>query len=111
MRRPSSNPGAELGHQPVHDRADAAPSAPIEPLPTAVTAFVGRALKGPLNTPTPIGSFAEFGQHFGGLWQPATLGYAVEQFFENGGSRAIIVRVVNGARAPTLRLPAGRGEL
>ena len=52
-------------------------------------------------------SFAEFQQQFGGLWQPATLGYAVEQFFENGGWQAIIVRVANGARAPTLRLPAG----
>ena len=76
-----------------------------------MTAFVGRALKGPLNTPTSIGSFAEFQQLFGGLWQPATLGYAVEQFFENGGWQAIIVRVANGARAPSLRLPAGKGEL
>ena len=41
----------------------------------------------------------------------ATLGYAVEQFFENGGWQAVIVRVANGARAPTLRLPAGKGEL
>lgn len=85
--------------------------APIERLPTAVTAFVGRALKGPLNTPTPINSFAEFQRHFGGLWQPATLGYAIEQFFEHGGRQALVVRVVNGARAPSLRLPSGRGQL
>ena len=85
--------------------------APIERLPTAVTAFVGRALKGPLNTPTPIASFGEFQRQFGGLWQPATLGYALEQFFENGGRQALIVRVANGARAPTLRLSAGRGEV
>ena len=85
--------------------------APIERLPTAVTAFVGRTLKGSLNTPTPISSFAEFQRQFGGLWQPATLGYAIEQFFEHGGRQALVVRVVNGARAPTLRLPAGRGQL
>ena len=56
-----------------------------------------------------IGSFAEFQHHFGGLWQPATLSYAIEQFFENGGSKAYVVRVVNGARPPTisLRSPAG----
>jgi uncharacterized protein len=89
----------------------AGPLAPIERLPTAVTAFVGRALKGPVHTPVQIASFAEFQRQFGGLWQPATLGYAVEQFFENGGRQAIIVRVTNGARAPTLRLPAGREEL
>jgi uncharacterized protein len=84
---------------------------PIARLPSAVTAFIGRALKGPVNTPVSIGSFAEFQRMFGGLWQPAPLGYAIEQFFEHGGRQAIVVRVANGARAPTLRLPAGRGEL
>ncbi len=107
----SSNPAAEPVHQAGPERVDAASPAPIERLPTAVTAFVGRALKGPLDTPTTLSSFAEFQQQFGGLWQPATLGYAVEQFFENGGWQAVIVRVANGARAPTLRLPAGKGEL
>ena len=58
-----------------------------------------------------VRSFVEFQQHFGGLWQPSTLSYAVEQFFENGGREARIVRVVNGARPPTLTLPAGAGVL
>ena len=107
----SANPEAERAYVAGAERADAAIPAPIERLPTAVTAFVGRALKGPLNTPTPISNFAEFQQQFGGLWQPATLGYAVEQYFENGGWQALIVRVANGARAPTLKLPAGKGEL
>ena len=44
---------------------------------------------------------------FGGLWQPSPLGYAVEQFFDNGGREALIVRVVNGARSATLTLKAG----
>ncbi len=107
----SSNPAAEASVVAEPVRAELAPPAPIERLPTAVTAFVGRALKGPLNHPTTIGSFAEFQQQFGGLWQPATLGYAVEQYFENGGWQAIIVRVANGARSPTLRIPAGKGAL
>ncbi|MGB8694654.1 MAG: hypothetical protein WCD08_14205 [Steroidobacteraceae bacterium] len=84
---------------------------PIARLPSAVTAFIGRALKGPVNTPTSIADFAEFQRAFGGLWQPAPLGYAIEQFFEHGGRQAIVVRVANGARAATLRLPAGRGML
>ncbi len=79
--------------------------------PTGVTAFVGRTLKGPLNRPVRLSSFAEFRQTFGGLWQPSMLSYAVEQYFENGGREAIIVRLANGARPPTLALPAGRGEL
>ena len=46
--------------------------------PTAVAAFVGRTLKGPVNRALPIASFGEFQQLFGGLWQPSTLAYAVE---------------------------------
>jgi phage tail sheath protein FI len=76
-------------------------------VPTGVAAFVGRTLKGPVNHPVPVASFAEFQQLFGGLWQPSTVSYAVEQFFENGGRKAFIVRVVNGARPPTISLLAG----
>jgi hypothetical protein len=83
----------------------------IARLPSAVTAFVGRTLKGPVQRPVTIASFAEFQHVFGGLWQPSTLSYAVEQFFDHGGGRAIIVRVVNGARPPTITLPAGSGAL
>jgi phage tail sheath protein FI len=74
---------------------------------TARTAFVGRALRGPVNRPVLIKNFAEFQQFFGGLWQPSRLSYAVEHFFDNGGDEALIVRVVNGARAATLTLRAG----
>ena len=83
----------------------------IARLPSAVTAFVGRTLKGPVQRPVTVASFAEFQQVFGGLWQPSTLSYAVEQFFDHGGTRAVIVRVANGARPPTITLPAGTGAL
>ncbi len=82
----------------------------IEHVPTAIAAFVGRTLKGPVNQALPVRGFSEFQQHFGGLWQPSTLSYAVEQFFENGGRQALIVRVANGARPPTVALPAGESE-
>ncbi len=78
---------------------------------TNIAAFVGRALKGPVNEPVPIRSFADYTRVFGGLWQPSTMSYAVEQFFENGGRCAVIVRVVNGARPPTLTLPTASGKL
>ena len=79
--------------------------------PTAVTAFVGRCLRGPVNRPVAISGFNEFQRVFGGLWQPSTLSYAVEQYFENGGRTAIVVRVTNGARCCTLQLPAGSQPL
>jgi hypothetical protein len=87
------------------------PDQSISRLATARTAFVGRTLRGPVNRPVFIKSFAEFQQVFGGLWQPSLLGYAIEQFFDNGGREALIVRVVNGARAATLTLKAGEQVL
>jgi Bacteriophage tail sheath protein len=87
------------------------PDQSISRLATARTAFVGRTLRGPVNRPVFIKSFAEFQHVFGGLWQPSLLGYAIEQFFDNGGREALIVRVVNGARSATLTLKAGAQTL
>jgi uncharacterized protein len=87
------------------------PDQSISRLSTARTAFVGRTLRGPVNQPIFVKSFADFQRVFGGLWQPSLLGYAVEQFFDNGGSEALIVRVVNGARSATLTLKAGSQTL
>src|ERR1041384_5740376 len=78
---------------------------------TNIAAFVGRALKGPVNEPVLVRSFADYTRVFRGLWQPSTLSDAVEQFFENGGRAAVIVRVVNGARPPSLTLPTSQGKL
>ena len=96
--------GVQLAEQPRTART-------IDRVPTGIAAFVGRALKGPVNRPLSVTSFAEFQHVFGGLWQPSTLSYAVEQFFENGGRKALIVRVVNGARPPTIALAAGSAAL
>ncbi len=74
---------------------------------TSITAFVGRALRGPTNEPVRVQSFAEFDRRFGGLWRDSTLSYAVQQFFQNGGTDALIVRVHNGGTAATLTLPVG----
>ena len=107
----SVNLAAEAAGPAKSATPDAGLVAPIERLPTAVTAFVGRTLKGPVNAPTLVADFAQFQQQFGGPGSRRRSGYAVEQFFENGGRQALIVRVANGARAPSLRLPAGKGEL
>src|SRR3569833_1323680 len=74
---------------------------------TSITAFIGRALRGPANDPTRVQSFAEFERRFGGLWRDSSMSYAVQQFFQNGGTDALIVRVHNGAAAATLTLEAG----
>ena len=71
---------------------------------TSITAFVGRALRGTVNEPVPIFSFAEFERGFGGLWDASPLSFAVQHYFQNGGSQALIVRVHNGAPTGTVNL-------
>ena len=93
----------------VHEEAGSGQS--IAEAPTAITAFVGRCLRGPVNRAITLSGFADYQRIFGGLWQPSTLSYAVEQYFENGGRTAIVVRVANGARCCTLSLPAGEQRL
>jgi phage tail sheath protein FI len=60
---------------------------------TSITAFLGKALRGTTDEPVTITSFAGFERSFGGLHRDFTLGYAVRDFFLNGGSQAIIVRL------------------
>jgi len=67
---------------------------------TATTAFVGRARKGPVNTPTIIHSYAEYERIFGGLWLDSTMSVALNQYFANGGGEAVIVRVFDPLPVP-----------
>lgn len=60
---------------------------------TSITAFLGRAARGPVNTATTILSFADYDQIFGGLDINSEMSFAVQDFFSNGGSRAVIVRL------------------
>jgi phage tail sheath protein FI len=60
---------------------------------TSITAFVGKAVRGPAGDPVTITSFADFERLFGGLHRDFTLGYAVRDFFLNGGAIAIVVRL------------------
>jgi len=83
----------------------------IELKSDTTAAFVGRALRGPLDTPVPISSVNAFARRFGGSWQHSTLGPAVEQFFAHGGRRLHVVRVANNARGAMICLPAGNGVL
>lgn len=60
---------------------------------TSITAFVGRALRGPVDKAVTITSYADFERTYGGLWIDSRLGYAVRDFYEQGGGVAVIVRV------------------
>jgi phage tail sheath protein FI len=60
---------------------------------TSITAFVGRARRGPVNKAVTINNFGDFEKTFGGLWLDNALGFAVRDFFLNGGGTAIVVRL------------------
>lgn len=72
---------------------------------TSITAFIGRALRGPTDEPITINSYGDFERIFGGLWAESTLGYAVRDFYLNGGSQAIIVRLFHTDPAAATAIP------
>jgi phage tail sheath protein FI len=84
----------------------------IEGVGTSTTAFVGETLKGPFNTtPELLTSFGDFERIYGGLEDIGSrtnyLAHAVQAYFNNGGSRLYVSRVVpsgaSGAKASCLQ--------
>ena len=84
---------------------------PIDVPADSTAAFIGRALRGPLDTPVLIHSYAAFRRRFGGTWNRSGLGPAVQQFFDHGGRALYVVRVANNARGAMICLPAVGGVL
>src|ERR1700693_1881480 len=64
----------------------------IAAVATSITAFVGYTARGIDNRAEEIFSFADFERLFGGLASDSELSYAVQQFYLNQGSQAIVVR-------------------
>ncbi|HEY9104151.1 phage tail sheath subtilisin-like domain-containing protein [Chitinimonas sp.] len=73
---------------------------PIHGVDTSITAFIGRARSGPAGEVVAVASLMEFERIFGGLWLASTLGYAVRDFFLNGGSQARILRLQAEGNGP-----------
>jgi len=65
----------------------------ITGVPTSVAAFIGRALRGPVNEPFVINSFGDFDRTFGGQRVAYPMSYAINDFFLNGGGQAVVVRL------------------
>jgi hypothetical protein len=77
---------------------------PIEGVSTSTAAFIGVADKGPVpGTLLPTGrpayaplvtSFTDYTRRFGGFRTDSFLTYAVQAFFQNGGQRLYVIRVI-----------------
>jgi uncharacterized protein len=69
----------------------------ISGVATSIAAFVGWTNQGPVGSPTMVESWTQYQTQFGGFIPNNYLGYAVYQFFANGGSQAYIVRLVDSS--------------
>ncbi|MGI5817456.1 MAG: phage tail sheath C-terminal domain-containing protein [Armatimonadota bacterium] len=78
-------PGVYVEQLPVGART-------IQPAATSVAGFVGATAQGPMDSPKLVTSLAAYQQQFGGPDADGPVGYAVRLFFDNGGSRAWVVR-------------------
>jgi phage tail sheath protein FI len=64
---------------------------------TSITAFLGRAQRGPTDEPITINNLGDFTRTFGDLNMDYPMSYAVRDFYLNGGQQAIIVRLQKNA--------------
>lgn len=70
---------------------------PIEGVPTSTAGFLGEAERG-RTRPKLVTSWLDYQRNFGGFFgDDKYLPYAVNSFFENGGSQCYISRIVNDA--------------
>ncbi len=67
----------------------------ISGVSTSIAAFVGWASKGPNDRAVFCSSWADYDRIFGGLDPRGYLGYAVFQFFTNGGTQCYVIRLTS----------------
>jgi hypothetical protein len=80
----------------------------ITPVATSITAFVGRAPIGPVDQVLTCLSFGDFTRFYGGLSLDYPMSYAVQDFFNNGGSYAVVARLyepLSGQGSGVAQLP------
>jgi phage tail sheath protein FI len=83
---------------------------PIEGVSTSTAGFLGVAERGPA-APTLVTSFSEYVRGYGKYFAEADgtqrfLAYGVEGFFQNGGKRCFIARVISGTATTASRADA-----
>ena len=89
------------------EELDSGPTA-IAGVATNICAFVGRALFGPTDKVMTCFNYGDFTRNYGGLQFDYPLSYAVQDFFNNGGSQAVIARLFEpnvGSGVAQLRFP------
>ncbi len=98
-------PGVFVDELPAAARA-------IDGVPTAITAFVGRTARG-VEQASLVTSVAAFERQFGQVAPTFPVGDALRDFFANGGTQALVLRLFTptAGRVDTARLRCGQLEL
>jgi uncharacterized protein len=83
---------------------------------TSIAAFVGYTARGIDNRAQAVYSFSDFERLYGGLASNSEVSYAVQQFFNNGGTQAYVVRTpmhypTSGTPVPYAEVAIASGEL
>ena len=107
----------ELLHPGVYVQEVPSAVRPIEGVSTSTAAFIGVADKGPvcgtllpnstIAQPVKVTSFTDYQRQFGGFRRDSFLTYAAQAFFQNGGKRLYIVRIVGKGPASPPSPPGG----
>ena len=107
----------ELLHPGVYVQEVPSAVRPIEGVSTSTAAFIGVADKGPvcgtvlpnlkIAQPVKVTSFTDYQRQFGGFRRDSFLTYAAQAFFQNGGRRLYVVRIVGKSPASPPSPPAG----
>ena len=92
----------DYSHPGVYVEETSAPRE-IEGVPTESAAFVGVTADGPIDEPVEITSLLDYQACFGKISTTNPLSSAIEDFFANGGRKAIVVRAGSPAKRRTYR--------
>ncbi|AGP37429.1 phage tail sheath family protein [Sorangium cellulosum] len=84
----------EYLHPGVYVQEESSGAKPIEGASTSTACIVGTATRGRPNRPTFVSSWAQFERAFGGFSKAHPMPLAAYHFFQNGGRRAYILRVL-----------------
>src|SRR5262249_26493390 len=90
----------ELLHPGVYIQEIPSGVRPIEGVSTSTTAFVGKTQKGDVSQPTLVTNFTEFRSTYGDFLSDSFVAHAALQFFNNGGKRLYVARVVTSDTTP-----------
>jgi len=95
MPVPLSYPGVYIEEVPSGVRT-------ITGVATSIALFIGWSPRGSTTAATRLTSFADYERQYGGLDTRSFLGYAVKQFYDNGGADAYAIRIAGAGALPAI---------